>query len=80
MKIAIKYPRKKFIEANDIRELQDELKILMVEVFDIKDSSNKPFIEIKLNVNASKISSSDFKILQQNNAVIVPTIITQCKI
>lgn len=80
MEIAIKYPRKKFIKAGNTNELKKELNLLMVEIFDIKNSETKPFTDIKLAVETKKISSDDFQILIKNNSVIVPTIITQCKI
>jgi len=80
MKISIKYPRKKFVEANKILDLQKELSILMIEKFDIKNSETKPFIDIKLDVETRNISETDFEILQKENTVIVPTIITQCEI
>ena len=80
MKISIKYPRKKFVEANNIVELQKELSILMIEKFDIKNSETKPFVDIKLDVETRNISKTDFEILQKENSVIVPTIITQCEI
>ena len=80
MKIAIKYPRKKFVEAKNINDLQKELSILMVEEFEIKDSTSKPFTDIKLDIKTDKISDSDFNILLKDNTIIVPTIITQCKV
>jgi hypothetical protein len=80
MKIAIKYPRKKFIEANNILDLQKELSILMIEKFDIKNSDIKPFTDKKLDIETRNISESDFEILQKENSVIVPSVITQCEI
>ena len=80
MRIAIKYPRKKFIEINTINELQNELNILMIIKFDIKSSINKPFTDIKLNIDTNNISVNDFEILQKENSIIVPTDISQCKI
>lgn len=80
MKIAIKYPRKKHIEAASVNDLKQELKVLMIEQFDIKNSKIKPFVDVKLNVISEKTSDSDFNLLLKKNAVIVPTIITQCKI
>ena len=80
MKIAIKYPRKKFIEANNILDLQKELSILMIEKFDIKNSDVKPFTDKKLDIETRNISESDFEILQKENSVIVPSVITQCEI
>ena len=80
MKVAIKYPRKKIVEANNILELQKELSILMIEKFDIKNSETKPFVDIKLDVETRNISETDFEILLQNNSVIIPTIITKCEL
>ena len=80
MKVAIKYPRKNFVEANNILELQKELSILMIEKFDIKNSETKPFVDIKLDVETRNISETDFEILLQNNSVIIPTIITKCEL
>jgi len=80
MKIAIKYPRKKFIEANNILDLQKELSILMIEKFDIKNSDVKPFTDKKLDIETRNISESDFEILQKENSVIVPSVITQCEV
>ena len=80
MKIAIKYPRKKFVEAESINQLKKELSILMIEKFDIKNSEIKPFVNVKLDVETKSISEKDFTVLLKENSVIVPTIITQCKI
>ncbi len=80
MKFAIKYPRKKFVEANSLLELVEELNILMVTKFDIKDSSEKPFADIKLDIETHNISENDFRILQKENTVILPTNIDRCKI
>ena len=80
MKIAIKYPRKKFIEVNTIIDLQNKLNILMIIKFDIKSSICKPFTDIKTNINSSNISIDDFIILQKENSIIIPTDISQCKI
>ena len=78
MKIAIKYPRKKFVEANNLLELVKELNLLMVTKFDIKDSSEKPFTDIKLDIDTLHISENDFLILQKENTVIMPTNIDRC--
>lgn len=80
MKIAIKYPRKKFIEVGSLNELKRELNVLMITKFDIKNSIKKPFTDIKLDVDTNNITVNDFNILQKENAVIVPTNISQCKI
>ena len=80
MKIAIKYPRKKFIEVNTIIDLQNKLNVLMIIKFDIKSSISKPFTDIKTNINSSNISIDDFIILQKENSIIIPTDISQCKI
>ncbi len=80
MKIAIKYPRKKFIEVSSLTELERELNVLMITKFDIKNSVNKPFTNIKLDIDTNNITVNDFSILQKENAVIVPTNISQCKV
>ena len=80
MKIAIKYPRKKFIEAENVTDLQKELKILMIEEFDIKNFLQKPFSEIKNNILTKSILDEEFEILINEEAIIIPTVITQCKI
>ena len=80
MKFAIKYPRKKFVEANSILELAEELKLLMITKFDIKDSSEKTFVDIKSDIDTYNISENDFNILQKENMVIFPTNIDRCKV
>jgi len=80
MKIAIKYPRKKFIEVSSLDELEKELNALMITKFDIKNSIEKPFTDIKLDIETNKINTNDFSILQKESSIIIPTNIDRCKI
>lgn len=80
MKISIKYPKKKFIEAENISDLQKILKKLMIEEFDIKDQSEKPLKDILINVKTIDITEDAFSILVDKNSVIVPSDIKQCEI
>ncbi len=79
MEIAIKYPRKKVIEADNIIELQKQLNKLMIEEFDIKNSELKPFVDIKTSILSTNMSNDDFELLQNKNSIIIPTIIKQCE-
>ena len=79
MKIPIKYPRKKTVEAENIIELQKQLKILMVDEFDIKNTESKPFVDIKTSISAKQISSDDFELLRNKDSIIIPTVIKQCE-
>lgn len=79
MQIPLKYPRNKFINANNITELKAKLEILMIIEFDIKNSQTKPFTDIINNVKSDSITKEEFELLLKENSIIIPTVIAQCE-
>ena len=80
MKINIKYPRLKSINANSVNDLKSELNRLMVVDFEIKRKTNSGSYElISSTIKTTQITNEIFFLLQKNNHYIFPVTIARCK-
>jgi len=81
MKINIKYPKLKFIEAGNVKELTFELNKLMIVDFEIKrKKSPGNFEKISSLISTHNISDEIFHLLKDENNYIFPHTIAQCKV
>ncbi len=81
MQINIKYPKVKYLDVSDVKELKLELNRLMIVNFVIKKRNNdKTYTDISTIVNTSNINDEIFHLLKNNKHYIFPVTIAQCKV
>lgn len=81
MKIRIRYPKVKYIEASNVIELKAELKKLMVIDFEVKKREEDGSYSI-LNdaILTTDIKESMLQLIEKNRGVIFPLEIKRCGI